>query len=80
MPKPSRMSCSALVELLSDYDTGALDVPTAARVRLHLLICAGCRGYLAQLRTTVAMMARLWVADLDPALRDRLVAAFRDGQ
>ncbi len=74
------MSCSALVELLSDYDTGALDVPTAARVRLHLLICTGCRGYLAQLRTTVAIVARLRGEQLDPALRDRLVAAFRDEQ
>ncbi|WP_082690467.1 zf-HC2 domain-containing protein [Mycobacterium sp. M26] len=78
MPKP--MTCAALVELLSDYYSGALDAPTAARVRLHLLICKGCRGYLAQLRTTVAIVGRLRPDDLDPEFRKQLVGAFHDWQ
>ncbi|WP_328359481.1 zf-HC2 domain-containing protein [Mycobacterium sp. NBC_00419] len=78
MPKPSLMTCSALVELLSDYYSGSLDAATAARVRLHLLICRGCRGYLAQLRTTVATVGRIRDDDLDPEFRSLLVEAFRD--
>lgn len=80
MPKLSRMNCSALVELLSDYYSGALDAPTAARVRWHLLMCRGCRGYLAQLQTTVAVVGRIEAVDLDPDFRARLVEAFRDWQ
>lgn len=72
------MTCSTLVELLSDYYSGALDTRTAARVRWHLLMCRGCRGYLAQLRTTVATVGRIRGDDVDPAFRDRLLEAFRD--
>jgi predicted anti-sigma-YlaC factor YlaD len=72
------MTCSALVELLSDYYSGALGTATAVRVRWHLLMCRGCRGYLAQLRTTVATVGRIDGEDLNPEFRDRLLEAFRD--
>jgi hypothetical protein len=47
-------------------------------VRWHLLMCRGCRGYLAQLRTTVATVGRISGEDLNPEFRDRLLQAFRD--
>ena len=72
------MTCSHLVELLSDYYSGALDTATEVRVRWHLLMCRGCRGYLAQLRTTVATVGRIGGDDLDPEFRDHLLEAFRD--
>lgn len=72
------MTCSHLVELLSDYYSGALDPATEVRVRWHLLMCRGCRGYLAQLRTTVATVGRIRGDDLDPEFRDRLLEAFDD--
>ena len=72
------MTCSHLVELLSDYYSGALDTATEVRVRWHLLMCRGCRGYLAQLRTTVATVGRIGSDDLDSEFRDHLLEAFRD--
>jgi len=72
------MTCSHLVELLSDYYSGALDPATEVRVRWHLLMCRGCRGYLAQLRATVATVGRIRGDDLDPEFRDRLLEAFDD--
>ena len=78
MEKPQTMTCYRLVELLSDYFSGALDTTTELRVRWHLLMCRGCRGYLAQLRTTVATVSGIGGDDLDPVLRERLLEAFRD--
>lgn len=72
------MTCAGLVELLSDYYSGALDTGTEVRVRWHLLMCRGCRGYLAQLRTTVATVGRIGGDDLDPAFRDRLLEVFEN--
>ena len=69
------MTCSHLVELLSDYYSGALDTATELRVRWHLMMCRGCRGYLAQLRTTVATVGRIGGDDMDPRFRDRLLKA-----
>ena len=78
MTKRQTMTCSRLVELLSDYYSGALDTATEVRVRWHLLMCRGCRGYLAQLRTTVATVGRIGSDDLDSEFRDHLLEAFRD--
>jgi hypothetical protein len=78
MRKRQTMTCAGLVELLSDYYSGALDTGTEVRVRWHLLMCRGCRGYLAQLRTTVATVGRIGGDDLDPEFRDRLLEAFEN--
>ena len=78
MKERQTMTCSHLVELLSDYYSGALDTATEVRVRWHLLMCRGCRGYLAQLRTTVSTVGRIGGDDLDPEFRDHLLEAFRD--
>ena len=78
MKERQTMTCSHLVELLSDYYSGALDTATGVRVRWHLLMCRGCRGYLAQLRTTVATVGRIGSDDLDSEFRDHLLEAFRD--
>ena len=78
MTKRQTMTCSHLVELLSDYYSGVLDTATEVRVRWHLLMCRGCRGHLARLRATVATVGRIGGEDLDPKFRDRLLEAFRD--
>lgn len=72
------ITCTQLVELISDYYSGALDAGTSARVRWHLILCRGCRKYLAQLRTTIATVGRIRADDIDPIFRDRLLEAFHD--
>jgi anti-sigma factor RsiW len=72
------MDCNELVELVTAYLDGSLDLEDRARFDLHLLECDGCENYLQQFRSTVATVGKIAVEELDPALRDRLVEAFRD--
>jgi anti-sigma factor RsiW len=71
------MTCSELVELVSDYLEDALAADEQATFERHLAACHGCAAYLMQIRTTIAVTGRLREDDLDPAVRDRLLAAFR---
>ena len=71
------LTCSELVELVSDYLEDALAADERASFERHLAACHGCAAYLAQMRTTIAVAGRLREDDLDPAVRDRLLAAFR---
>lgn len=71
------MTCRQLVELVSDYLEGALDARERAAFERHLAVCAGCAAYLEQMRTTITLAGRLREDDLEPAVRDRLLAAFR---
>ena len=71
------MDCNELVELITDYLEGALDDETRARFDDHLQGCNGCENYLQQCRATVATLGKVRDDQLDPAFRDRLLAAFR---
>jgi anti-sigma factor RsiW len=71
------MTCSELVGLVSDYLEDALAADEQATFERHLAACRGCAAYLTQMRTTIAVTGRLREDDLDPAVRDRLLAAFR---
>ncbi|MGW0159238.1 anti-sigma factor family protein [Mycobacterium sp. NPDC003323] len=72
------MDCNELVELVTAYLEGALDLDTRARFDIHLTECDGCDNYLQQLQTTVDTLGRVDSGELDPAFRDRLLAAFRE--
>lgn len=71
------MNCSELVELVTAYLDGSLDLETRARFDEHLLDCDGCTNYLQQFRATVRTLGRIRDDDLDPAFRDRLLDAFK---
>lgn len=72
------MDCDELVELVTGYLDGTLDVHTRARFDEHLLDCDGCANYLQQFRGTVTTLARLAEDAIEPQFRDRLLNAFRD--
>ncbi|MED5815305.1 zf-HC2 domain-containing protein [Mycolicibacterium sp. 050232] len=72
------MNCNELVELVTAYLDGSLDLDTRTRFDLHLLDCDGCQNYVQQLQATVETLGRIRGDDLDPAFRDRLLSAFRD--
>ncbi|BDY31460.1 hypothetical protein hbim_05416 [Mycolicibacterium mageritense] len=74
------MNCNELVELVTAYLEGTLDLETRARFDTHLLECDGCENYVQQLRVTVETLGRIPDDNLDPAFRDRLLTAFRDWQ
>jgi len=71
------MDCNELVELVTAYLDGSLDLATRARFDMHLLECDGCENYLQQFRVTVKSLGAVR-DELDPAFRDKLLAAFRD--
>lgn len=73
--------CIDFVEQLTAYLDGTLPRPARRRVDEHLEHCEGCRAALAQWRTVARLAGRLGpadVADLDPFVRDRLMATFRE--
>lgn len=72
------IDCNELVELVSDYLDGTLDLRTRARFDEHLLGCDGCENYLQQFRATVSTLGTVPEDPLTPALRDKLLTAFRD--
>ena len=72
------MDCNELVELVTAYLDGALDVSTRARFDVHLTECDGCDNHLQQLRITVDTLGKVRGEEIDPAFRDRLMTAFRD--
>jgi predicted anti-sigma-YlaC factor YlaD len=71
------MDCNELVELVTAYLDGSLDLETRARFDVHLLECDGCENYLQQFRTTIRTLGTVRDDGIDPALRARLVNAFR---
>jgi anti-sigma factor RsiW len=72
------ISCRELVDLVTDYLEDALPARERARFEDHLADCEHCTEYLAQMRTTIAVLGRLPSESLPDVARDRLLAAFRD--
>ena len=70
------LDCNELVELVTGYLDGSLDLETRARFDLHLLECDGCENYLQQFRVTIETLGKISDDQLDPTFRDRLLAAF----
>lgn len=75
-PVEDTLTCAEFVELVTDYLEGALDRWTEGRFVLHATACAGCESYLEQFRETIRVAGRLRPEDIDPTVRDRLLAEF----
>ena len=72
------MDCNELVELVTAYLDGSLDLEQRARFDVHLLECDGCENYLQQFRATITTVGKIPPDELDPEFRGRLITAFRD--
>lgn len=72
------LTCTEVVELVTDYLDDALDTDTHRRVGEHLQRCPGCRTYVEQMRRTVRTLGHLPNDGLtDDAVRE-LTEAFRE--
>lgn len=74
---PDDLSCKELVELVTDFVEDKLSAPARARFEMHLIYCAACRVYLAQMRETVRVAGRLSEDSLPQGSKEALLAAFR---
>jgi anti-sigma factor RsiW len=71
------LSCRELVELVTDYLEGALDIVDTRRFEQHIAGCGGCTRYLAQLRQTIRITGTLTPDDLSSQAEKALLDAFR---
>lgn len=76
-PDLEAMACQELVEVITDYIEGTLPPDDVRRLEAHLAVCDVCREYVEQMRRTMRMVGRLAAGEVDPAIRTRLVGAFR---
>lgn len=72
------LSCQELVELITEYLEDALPSERRAAFEEHLAICPPCRGYLVEIRRTVAAAGELSEADIPRHAREQMLAIFRD--
>jgi predicted anti-sigma-YlaC factor YlaD len=73
----AELTCAELVELVTEYLEGALAPAEVERFEEHLVYCGPCTAYLQQMRDTVRTAGALREEDLEPAVADDLLAAFR---
>jgi hypothetical protein len=71
------VTCSEVVELVTDYLERSLPVEEAALVEQHLNFCEGCVWYVDQIRATVETVGRIEPEEVPPEMRERLLTAFR---
>jgi len=72
------VTCSEVVELVTEYLERSLPADDATLVEQHLNFCEGCVWYVDQVRTTVATVGRIEPEEVPADVRDRLLTAFRD--
>lgn len=79
MSQLPEMPCRELVEVITDYLEGALSPEDTQRFEEHLGVCSACALYLEQFEAVIRAVGRITSEDqLDPDLREGLVAAFHD--
>lgn len=79
MSQLPEMPCRELVEVITDYLEGALSPDDRRRFEEHLEVCSACKLYVEQFEVVIRTVGRITSEDqLDPELRDGLVAAFHD--
>ncbi len=71
------ISCTELVEIVTDYLEDQVDDDLRTEIEAHLALCPGCDAYLEQMRATIRVLGRVPVESLSEEARDDLVAAFR---
>jgi anti-sigma factor RsiW len=72
-----QLTCQELVELVTEYLEGSLPPEERLAFEQHIVYCGGCAAYLNQMRETIRLTGSLREDDLEPQVRDALLAAFR---
>lgn len=70
--------CDEVVELISEYLEGTLDIATLAEFEAHLALCEACAEYLHQTRVTLNALGSVSLDTLSEHARADLLHAFRN--
>ncbi len=71
------MTCSELVEAVTDYLEGALPEQDVVRLEGHLRDCSGCLAYIEQIRETIKLFGFLPSEELSRSELAPLLEVFR---
>jgi anti-sigma factor RsiW len=74
------ITCRELVELVTDYLEGALPADRVELLEQHVSFCQGCATYVDQMRIAIDAVGRIGEGQVPPAMRERLLAAFRESR
>ncbi len=72
------LTCLELVQLVTEYLEGGLSARDRRRFERHLRACKDCPTYIQQMRETIRLAGVLREDDVQPEVRDELLAVFRD--
>ena len=72
------LTCADLVELVTEYQEGALSPPDRQRFEEHVVFCEGCASFLDQMRSTLTVLGRITEEDFAPETMDELLRAFQE--
>lgn len=71
------LTCQEVVELVTEYLSQAMAPEDRVRLEQHLLACPPCTAYLAQVRTTAALVGGLRLDEGAPSVDPDLLHQFR---
>jgi anti-sigma factor RsiW len=71
------LTCTELVELVTEYLEDALPDVQRTEVEIHLVACRGCETYVQQMRRTVDVVGAAGDEPRDAATADALLDVFR---
>jgi hypothetical protein len=71
------ISCSKVVELVTDYLEGRLGEERRLDVEAHLVLCDPCIVYIEQMRGTIAALGHVPLETLSDEAKSTLLDAFR---
>ena len=66
MADVAHLTCSELVERLTEYLEGVLDSSQRADIERHIVLCGGCARYVAQMDATLRLLGL--IADDEPEM------------
>jgi anti-sigma factor RsiW len=74
----SGMPCAQIVEMVTNYLQGTLDLEQRRLFEEHVADCPPCTRYVDQIQITLANLGAVSEPDLSPEAWDALRTAFRD--
>jgi predicted anti-sigma-YlaC factor YlaD len=75
--KVDELTCRELVEIVTDYLEGAMELEERIRFEKHLVLCDGCAIYVEQMRDVISLTGSLREEHVPENAREALLDAFR---